>query len=130
MKKDNLRELSTDSGTWKICSLKSMKAIDTAKLERLPYSIRILLESALRNLDGHSITEDDVQKIIAWEERPCDPSLGLGYYVTGYPWGHPDFTGWIRTSYVVKRTGNEIETNNSRYTLQKSLDKSEYQWYV
>ncbi|MEJ2722977.1 MAG: aconitate hydratase, partial [bacterium] len=37
---------------------------------KLPYSIRVLLESALRNLDGFKVTEEDVTKILSWEPNP------------------------------------------------------------
>lgn len=49
------------------------------------------------------------------------PLLGenLGYVVCGKSHGHPELTGWIRTSAVVKREGKEVETLNSRYTLGK-----------
>lgn len=33
----------------------------------MPYSIRILLESAIRNYDGFQVTEKDVEKILDWE---------------------------------------------------------------
>ena len=35
--------------------------------DKLPYSIRILLESAIRNCDNFQVTESDVEKIIDWE---------------------------------------------------------------
>lgn len=35
--------------------------------DRLPYSIRILLESAIRNCDEFQVTSKDVEKIIDWE---------------------------------------------------------------
>jgi len=35
--------------------------------DKLPYSIRILLESAIRNCDNFQVTKDDVEKIIDWE---------------------------------------------------------------
>jgi aconitate hydratase len=35
--------------------------------EKLPYSIRILLESAIRNCDNFQVTKGDVEKIIDWE---------------------------------------------------------------
>lgn len=35
--------------------------------DRLPYSIRILLESAIRNCDNFQVTKADVEKIIDWE---------------------------------------------------------------
>lgn len=35
--------------------------------DKLPYSIRILLESAIRNCDNFQVTPNDVEKIIDWE---------------------------------------------------------------
>lgn len=35
--------------------------------EKLPYSIRILLESAIRNCDEFAVKAKDVEKIIDWE---------------------------------------------------------------
>jgi aconitate hydratase len=35
---------------------------------KLPYSIRVLLESAVRNCDDFSVKEDDVEKILNWVE--------------------------------------------------------------
>jgi aconitate hydratase len=37
-----------------------------AKLGHLPYSIRVLLEQALRNLDGYVVTEEHVRNIAKW----------------------------------------------------------------
>jgi len=36
-------------------------------LEKLPFSIRVLLESAIRNCDEFSVTQEDVEKILNWE---------------------------------------------------------------
>lgn len=36
--------------------------------DRLPYSIRILLESAIRNCDNFQVKKEDVEKIIDWEK--------------------------------------------------------------
>lgn len=36
---------------------------------RLPYSIRALLESAVRNCDNFQVTTKDVQSILNWEEN-------------------------------------------------------------
>lgn len=40
--------------------------IDRCRLERLPYSIRVLLESAVRNCDEFSVKQSDVEKILDW----------------------------------------------------------------
>jgi len=56
----------------------------TVASDKLPYSIRILLESAIRNCDGFQVTKEDVEKIIDWEnsapkqvEIPFKPSRVL-----------------------------------------------------
>src|ERR1044071_3334124 len=39
------------------------------KLERLPVSIRIVLESVLRNCDGKKVTERDVKMLANWNAK-------------------------------------------------------------
>ncbi len=41
--------------------------IDVCVADKLPYSIRILLESAIRNCDEFQVKSSDVEKIIDWE---------------------------------------------------------------
>jgi aconitate hydratase len=60
--------------------------------ERLPYSIKVLLESALRNLDGKAITEHDVRRIAAYDpnrvgdgEIPFVPGRVVLQDFTGVP---------------------------------------------
>lgn len=43
-------------------------AAPCALSDRLPYSIRVLLESAIRNCDEFNVTSDNVEAILAWEE--------------------------------------------------------------
>ncbi len=59
---------------------------------RLPYSIRILLESVLRNCDGFEVTEADVAKLAGWksvdpkrEELPFKPGRLLLQDFAGVP---------------------------------------------
>lgn len=61
-------------------------------LERLPFSIRILLESALRNHDGFAFTEDHLKEIINWDpkeknrkEVPYKPARVVLQDFTGVP---------------------------------------------
>ncbi|KAF5949315.1 hypothetical protein HYC85_011308, partial [Camellia sinensis] len=41
----------------------------TGLQDMLPYSIRILLESAIRNCNNFQVTKEDVEKIIDWKEK-------------------------------------------------------------
>ncbi|PWM29269.1 MAG: aconitate hydratase AcnA [Verrucomicrobia bacterium] len=53
----------------------SLKALKKSGLDvsRLPVSIRIVLESVLRNCDGKKITEDDARRLASWNaENPGD----------------------------------------------------------
>ncbi|KAL0733021.1 hypothetical protein Bca4012_009231 [Brassica carinata] len=46
----------------------SLPALNDPRIDKLPYSIRILLESAIRNCDNFQVTKEDVEKIIDWEK--------------------------------------------------------------
>jgi len=49
-----------------------LRSVSPEKYDRLPYSIRILLESAVRNCDGFHVTQVDVEKIFDWENNQKD----------------------------------------------------------
>jgi aconitate hydratase A / 2-methylisocitrate dehydratase len=51
------------------------KKFDTA---RLPYSLKVLLENALRLEDGTSVTSEDVEAIASWDSK-ADPSVEIPF---------------------------------------------------
>ncbi|KDO54657.1 hypothetical protein CISIN_1g001917mg [Citrus sinensis] len=70
----------------------SLPALNDPRIEKLPYSIRILLESAIRNCDNFQVKKEDVEKIIDWEnsapkqvEIPFKPARVLLQDFTGVP---------------------------------------------
>lgn len=50
-------------------SLPALEAQGFGKISRLPVSIRIVLESVLRNCDGRRVTEEDVKRLAAYEAK-------------------------------------------------------------
>ena len=61
---DTLKTFTTGSGTEaNLHSLPALKEQGFPNLDRLPVSIRIVLESLLRNLDGKKVTEADIQNL-------------------------------------------------------------------
>jgi aconitate hydratase len=79
--------VETPLGSREIARLDSIEGT-----ERLPYAIKVLLESALRNLDGKAITEDDVRRIAAYDairvgigEIPFVPGRVVLQDFTGVP---------------------------------------------
>ncbi|CAD8108921.1 unnamed protein product [Paramecium sonneborni] len=70
----------------------SLPALGDQKLNYLPYSIRVLLESAVRNCDEFAVTQIDVQNILNWErtapkqiEIPFKPARVILQDFTGVP---------------------------------------------
>ena len=61
--------LTAASATLSYSSLKSLEAAGLGSMQRLPYSIRVLLESALRNLDDYTVREDDVRALAGWSRE-------------------------------------------------------------
>ncbi len=57
---------STGSGSAGIYRLSKLEELGLTKVAELPYSIRVLLESVLRNCDGYVVTEADVKNVAAW----------------------------------------------------------------
>ena len=47
-------------------------------IARLPYSLKVLLENALRLEDGTSVTSDDVEAIATWDAK-ADPSVEIPF---------------------------------------------------
>ena len=82
--------LETKSGNYEIFKLSALSG--EGKIENLPYSIRILLECCLRNVDGFAIKEEDVLKLAKWDaanvgqtEIPFKPSRVILQDFTGVP---------------------------------------------
>ena len=77
------------------CSYYSLPALAEAgigSIATLPVSLRILLESLLRNYDGHQITEDDIVNLASWNahspkaaEIPFKPARVVAQDFTGVP---------------------------------------------
>ena len=51
----------------KLHSLPALGKALNVKIERLPVSIRIVLESVLRNCDGKKVTEEHVRELASWK---------------------------------------------------------------
>ena len=68
---DTTRTFVTGSGSsGKLCSLLALQEAGIApNLDRLPVSIRIVLEALARNCDGKKVTEKDVKNLAAWNAK-------------------------------------------------------------
>src|SRR5947207_10667522 len=65
---NSLHTFTPNSGkTGQLYSLPQLEKEGVGQVSRLPVSIRIVLESVLRNFDGTRITEDDVRNLANWK---------------------------------------------------------------
>jgi aconitate hydratase len=71
------QELSTSHGNYTIYRLKALEKSGLTHLDRLPFSIRVMLESLLRQCNEVEITRQDVINLGAWtphaDDRPTLP---------------------------------------------------------
>lgn len=91
VKEDSLREFRLNGKTYSYYSIESLKDKGSA-IEQLPFSIRVLLESALRQCDDHSITAKHIEILADWasgkyegEEVPFKPARVILQDFTGVP---------------------------------------------
>jgi aconitate hydratase len=70
---NSLHELSTNAGTVKFHKL---SALEIAGVDRLPFSMRVLLESVVRQIDGRAFTEKDAIALASWQPNaPKQPDV-------------------------------------------------------
>ncbi|HEY6196405.1 MAG TPA: aconitate hydratase AcnA [Candidatus Eisenbacteria bacterium] len=67
------KPLVTPAGTVHVYRLDALASQLGADLGRLPYSIRVLLEAALRHCDDYQVTQDDVKRLARWQATGAEP---------------------------------------------------------
>ncbi len=89
--KETLKELKIREKIYHYFSLKELKEKYGIPVEKLPFTIRILLENFIRNFDGKEIKEDVILKFKNWNgkfepvELPYFPSRVILQDFTGVP---------------------------------------------
>lgn len=96
-------------------------------LNRFPFSIRILLESVLRNLDGQIVTEEDVTNLAAWDAsspKPYDlPFMPARVIMQDFT-GVPCIVDLAAMRSAVKRLGGDANKINPLVAVDMVIDHS------
>jgi aconitate hydratase len=86
------QRFETGQGKASLYRLSKLESLGLARIAELPFSIRVLLESALRNCDGFAVREEDVKNLAGWNaaapaqvEIPFKPARVLLQDFTGVP---------------------------------------------
>jgi aconitate hydratase len=67
--------LKVGSRNYVIYRLNALEKAGLTKLNKLPYSIRVVLEAALRQCNDKEITQADVKNIAAWSPKGARPGI-------------------------------------------------------
>ena len=117
----------TGSGSAVRYSLERLKSQGFAGIDRLPYSIKVLLESALRGVDDRLITRDDVEKLATYDpkaparvEIPFTPGRVLLQDFTGVP----AVVDLAAMRSAMARLGGDPDSINPRVPVHLVIDHS------
>ncbi len=86
-----LSTLSVGDQAYNIVDLNALEDAGLCQLDKLPYSIRILLEAVARNVDGDDVTWEHVENVASWQPDvpdvavPFQPSRVVLQDLTGVP---------------------------------------------
>jgi aconitate hydratase len=92
-------------------SLPLLEKKGVASISRLPVSLRILLESVLRNLDGRRIRDEDVEELAGWQpnaERTAEVPFVVGRVLLQDFTGVPLLVDLAAMRSAVARRGHDV----------------------
>ncbi|MGE7904283.1 aconitate hydratase AcnA [Peribacillus sp. NPDC094092] len=85
-------EIYINERVYRYYRIKTLEENGLGNISQLPYSIKVLLEAAIRNYDGVSVTEEHVRTLANWtvkrdrnQEVPFKPARVLLHDTTGLP---------------------------------------------
>jgi len=119
--------LAVGDKTYEIFRLDALRQQGIGHTDKLPFSLRVLLENLLRNEDGIAVTRGDVEAVAAWDPKAV-PSVEIAY--------HParvilqDFTGvpvvvdLAAMRDAVKRLGGDPQRINPLEPVDLVIDHS------
>src|SRR5699024_4161480 len=84
------KQFDLNGKTYNYYRLKALEEAGIGNIDRLPFSIRVLLESLIRQHDGHVIKDEHVKSLANWgkdatEDVPFKPSRVILQDFTGVP---------------------------------------------
>ena len=69
--------LDTPSGPMTFYDVNALERQGIAPVSRLPFSIKVMLESLLRNENGYDVREEDVRALAGWQPEPGEITVPL-----------------------------------------------------
>jgi aconitate hydratase len=118
--------LETKHGTYTYYHLDALEKAGLTDLKRLPFSIRVVLEAALRQCNEREITQEDVKNIAAWTpqgKRPGIPFLPARVVMQDFT-GVPAVVDLAAMRSAVARLGGDPKKVNPVVPVDLVIDHS------
>ncbi|MGQ9649233.1 MAG: aconitate hydratase AcnA [Phycisphaerae bacterium] len=114
------------AGAVRFYSLAKLAACGIAKLDQLPFSIRVLLENLLRNVDGFQVTAEDVTRLAGWSPKPAEVEVPFkpGRVILQDFTGVPALVDLAAMRAALKRLGGDPRRINPEVPCDLIIDHS------
>jgi len=125
-KKSIAQKLKVNSSQFTIYSLPQFAKMRGLDISKLPFSIRILLESALRNFDGYQVTQKDIDTIVNWKpnEKKEEIAFKPGRVILQDFTGVPCVVDLAAMRDAMKNLGGDIKKINPQVQCDLVIDHS------
>ncbi|MBV9784664.1 MAG: aconitate hydratase, partial [Acidisphaera sp.] len=74
------RQLAVGDARYTYFSLPDLARATGAALDRLPFSLRVLLENLLRNEDGITVSPEEIRALAAWSPDAAGAEQEVAFY--------------------------------------------------
>jgi len=125
-KKSVAKKITVNSSKYTIYSLPQFAKTRNLDISKLPFSIRILLESALRNFDNYQVTEKDINTILNWKpnEKKDEIAFKPGRVILQDFTGVPCVVDMAAMRDAMKNLGGDIKKINPQVQCDLVIDHS------
>jgi aconitate hydratase len=119
--------IQSKAGSFKYFRLKRLEEMGWGTLERMPFSIKVLLESCLRNLDNFVVNERDVRALAAYDAdnvKPAEVPFKVGRVILQDFTGVPCVVDLAAMRDAMKRAGGDPQRINPLVPVDLVIDHS------
>src|SRR5688572_14711704 len=119
--------LSTQAGDVRVFRLNRLTELGIGHVDKLPFSIKVLLESCLRNFDNFVVAEDDVHGLATWnaeKPNPVEVPFKVARVVLQDFTGVPAVVDLAAMRAAMKRAGGDPQKINPLVPVDLVIDHS------
>lgn len=121
------KTLKLKKSSYTFYHLDKLKSLGIGNPSKLPFSIKILLESAVRNFDDYQVTEKDIKNILAWKPKMTETreiAFKPGRVVLQDFTGVPCVVDLAAMRSGIKRMGGDYKKINPQVPCDLVIDHS------